>query len=70
MDIVLVPGLWLDGASWDAVVEPLIWAGHVPHALTLPGIESAAADHSGVALADHVAAVVAVIDSIDGAAGE
>jgi hypothetical protein len=39
MDIILIPGLWLDGSSWDDVVPALRWAGHQTHALTLPGME-------------------------------
>ncbi len=41
MDIVLVPGLWLDGASWDEVIPHLEAAGHRVHPVTLPGLESA-----------------------------
>lgn len=37
MDVILVPGLWLDASSWDAVVPALEAAGHRPHPLTLPG---------------------------------
>lgn len=68
MDVILVPGLWLDGSSWDEVVPVLRDAGHRTHALTLPGMESVDADRSGITLRDHVDAVVAVIDSLDGAA--
>jgi len=64
MDIILIAGLWLDGPSWDSVAEPLRWAGHEVHAITLPGMESVDSDRTGITLADHVAAVVAVIDSI------
>lgn len=63
MDIVLVPGLWLDGASWEAVAGHLAAGGHRPHPLTLPGMESPAADRSWVGLADHVRAVVEAIDA-------
>ncbi|ROQ41475.1 alpha/beta hydrolase family protein [Frondihabitans sp. PhB188] len=66
MDIVLVPGFWLDGASWDAVTPALTAAGHRVNALTLPGLESVDADRSEVSLADHVAAVVAAVDAADG----
>lgn len=66
MHIVLIPGLWLDGASWDPVVGHLERAGHTVRALTLPGMESKDADRSGITLRDHVDAVVAAID----AAGE
>jgi pimeloyl-ACP methyl ester carboxylesterase len=64
MDIVLIPGFWLDGASWDDVAEHLRAAGHTVHALTLPGKESRDADRSGIGLRDHVDAVVRVIDSL------
>jgi pimeloyl-ACP methyl ester carboxylesterase len=64
MDIVLIPGFWLDGASWNDVSAPLRDAGHAVHALTLPGLESREADRSGIGLRDHVSAVVAVVDSL------
>jgi pimeloyl-ACP methyl ester carboxylesterase len=64
MDIILIPGLWLDASSWDDIVPVLRQAGHRPRALTLPGMESKDADRSGIGLRDHVDAVVAVIDSI------
>jgi pimeloyl-ACP methyl ester carboxylesterase len=63
MDIVLVPGLWLDGATWNAVVPRLVADGHRTFPLTLPGMEAAAADRSRIVLADHVNAVVEAIDS-------
>ncbi|MBO0847428.1 MAG: alpha/beta hydrolase [Nocardioides sp.] len=66
MDIILVPGLWLTARSWDAVAPRLEEAGHRPHTLTLPGMESAQADRSEVTRQDHVDAVVAEIDAVDG----
>lgn len=36
MDIVLVPGLWLDASSWDAVLPALESNGLAAHPLTLP----------------------------------
>jgi len=69
MDILLIPGLWLDGSSWDEVVPALAQEGHRPHALTLPGMESKDADRSEITLRDHVDAVVEVIDSLDPADG-
>jgi hypothetical protein len=35
-DIILVPGMWLDGSSWEAVPPVLERAGHGAHPLTLP----------------------------------
>jgi pimeloyl-ACP methyl ester carboxylesterase len=64
VDIILIPGFWLDGASWDEVAAPLRDAGHSVHALTLPGLESRDADRSGIGLRDHVDAVVSVVDAI------
>ncbi|HLK77290.1 MAG TPA: alpha/beta hydrolase [Streptosporangiaceae bacterium] len=69
MDIILIPGFWLDGSSWDEVVPALEQAGHRTHALTLPGMESKEADRSEITLRDHVDAVVKVIDSLDPADG-
>jgi pimeloyl-ACP methyl ester carboxylesterase len=70
MDIILIPGFWLDGSSWDEVVPVLQKAGHRTHPLTLPGMESKDADRSGITLRDHIDAVVRVIDSIDPADGK
>jgi pimeloyl-ACP methyl ester carboxylesterase len=64
MDLVLIPGFWLDGDSWKDVTPALTAAGHTVHPLTLPGKDSADADRSGIGLADHVAAVVEVVDSL------
>ena len=58
MDIILIPGFWLDASSWAEVVPALDQAGHRTHALTLPGMESKDADRSEIALRDHVDAVV------------
>jgi pimeloyl-ACP methyl ester carboxylesterase len=70
MDIILIPGFWLDGSSWEDVVPALEQAGHRTHPLTLPGKESKDADRSGITLRDHVDAVVGVIDSLDPADGK
>jgi pimeloyl-ACP methyl ester carboxylesterase len=64
MDIILVPGLWLDGTSWDQVVPALEKAGHKPHALSLPGMLPDA-NRAEITLRDHVDAVVAEIDLCD-----
>jgi pimeloyl-ACP methyl ester carboxylesterase len=66
MDIVLIPGLWLDASSWNEVTPALERAGHRVRPLTLPGLDSKEADRSGIGLRDHVDAVVAVVDEIEG----
>lgn len=66
MDIILVPGFWLDASSWAEVTPPLIAAGHRVHPLTLPGLESPDASRAGIGLQDHVDAVVRVVDALDG----
>jgi pimeloyl-ACP methyl ester carboxylesterase len=66
VDIILIPGLWLDASSWEAVVPTLERAGHRVRALTLPGLESADADRRGIGLRDHVDAVVAAVDETPG----
>jgi pimeloyl-ACP methyl ester carboxylesterase len=65
MDIILIPGFWLDASSWDEVVPTLEKAGHRVRALTLPGLESADAERSGIRLHNHVDAVVAAVDEAD-----
>lgn len=66
MHIILIPGFWLDGSSWDGVTPVLEAAGHRVRALTLPGLESPDADRRGIRRADHFAAVIAAIDAADG----
>lgn len=62
MDIILVPGLWLDAASWQQVAGPLAAAGHRVHALTLPGTGRPASESSEIGMADWVRAVVDRVD--------
>lgn len=66
MDVILVPGLWLDASSWQDVCERVSAAGHRTHPLTLRGLDSRSADRRGSMLADHVAEVVAAIDRCPG----
>lgn len=66
MDVILVPGLWLDGSSWQDVSAKLRAAGHVPHPLTLRGLTARTADRSGVMLADHVSLITNTIDQMGG----
>jgi pimeloyl-ACP methyl ester carboxylesterase len=65
VDIILIPGLWLDGSSWDEVVPLLEQAGHRTHALTLPGMESKDADRSKITLRDHIDAVIGAVDALE-----
>ncbi|MCC3765051.1 alpha/beta hydrolase [Glycomyces sp. TRM65418] len=65
MDIILIPGFWLDASSWSEITPALERAGHRAHPLTLPGMESREADRSGIGLRDHIDAVVAAVDAID-----
>lgn len=63
--LILVPGFWLDASSWNEVTPPLEAAGHDVRPLTLPGLESPDSARSRLRLADHVDAVVGVIDSAE-----
>lgn len=65
MDVLLIPGFWLNAASWEDVVPAIEAAGHRVRALTLPGLASVDDDRAGIGLADHVAAVVEVLDGSD-----
>ena len=56
--IILVPGFWLGAWAWDDVAAFLREDGHDVTALTLPGLESVAADRSTVHAEDHVRAIV------------
>lgn len=65
MDIILVPGLWLDAASWDAVTPGLKAAGHTVHPLTMPGVGRPVEYSAAITMADWVDAVVQQIDTVD-----
>jgi len=63
MDIILVPGFWLDASSWDQVSPALRDAGHRPLPLTMPGVGAPASDSASLGIADWVATTVAQIDA-------
>jgi len=65
MRILLIPGLWLDASSWDAVVPLLREAGHDPVPLTMPGVGAPASESADIGIADWVDAVAAEIDAAD-----
>ena len=66
MDIILVPGLWLDASSWNAVTPALEAAGHRTHPLTMPGVGAPAEESAEIGINDWVDAVVEQIDAVDG----
>jgi len=66
MDVILIPGFWLDASSWGDIPNVIEKAGHRARALTLPGLESRAADRNGIGLRDHVDVVVAEVDQAEG----
>lgn len=65
MQIILIPGLWLVGSSWNEVVPVLEATGHQVHALTLPGMGARRLDRSTISLSDHVEDVVELIDALE-----
>src|SRR5690606_21937409 len=62
MQIILIPGLWLDAASCGSVVPARRDAGPEPPPLTLPGLGAPAAESGELRMSDWVDAVVAEID--------
>jgi pimeloyl-ACP methyl ester carboxylesterase len=66
MDIILIPGLWLDASSRDAVTPALEAAGHTLHIVPSPGLGVPAPESSDIGIADWVDAVVAEIDATKG----
>lgn len=66
MDIILIPGLWLDASSWDDVVPALQKAGHRTHPLTLPGVGAPATSSADIGIADWVRAAVQAVDALPG----
>lgn len=66
MNIILVPGLWLDASSWDPILPALRGAGHSVQPLTMPGTGGRAADTADIGIADWVAATVDAIDAAEG----
>ncbi|MFK4789749.1 alpha/beta fold hydrolase [Microbacterium sp. ZW T5_56] len=65
MDMILVPGLWLDARSWDPVIPALNDAGFRPLPLTMPGTGRPADGVADIGIQDWVNAVVAAIDAAD-----
>jgi len=66
MQIVLIPGFWLDGDSWGGVATALVDAGHDVQSLTLPGKHRGDTDLAGIGLRTHVDAVLEAVDALNG----
>lgn len=66
MDIILVPGLWLEASSWGDVVPVLEAAGHRPMPMTLPGVGEPAERSADIGISDWIDAVVEKIDATVG----
>lgn len=64
MEIVLVPGFWLNASAWERVTPAIEAVGHHTHPLTLPGLESVAAPRSGIGVTEQVAAITAAVDAV------
>ena len=64
MDIILVPGLWLDASSWDPLIPALREAGHAVRPLTMPGVGAPASESAAIGIQDWVDAVVAEVDEV------
>jgi len=62
--VILIPGFWLGGWAWDDVAAALPDDLDV-HAPTLPGVEPGA-DRAGITRADHVQAVLDLVDGLEG----
>ncbi|PFG19677.1 alpha/beta fold hydrolase [Serinibacter salmoneus] len=66
MDVILIPGFWLTGDSWAPITDALSAEGHRVHPVTLPGLgpDDISETRARIGLADHVAAVVALVDEL------
>jgi pimeloyl-ACP methyl ester carboxylesterase len=60
MDVILIPGFWLDASAWDAVVPAVAATGHTPKPITLPGLVPADPE---VGLRDQIDYVVKLVDA-------
>lgn len=65
MDVVLLPGLWHDAPSGEAITSLLERAGHRVHPLVLPREQSEEAERAGVTLRFRVDSLVMLLDSIE-----
>jgi pimeloyl-ACP methyl ester carboxylesterase len=60
MDVILIPGFWLDSSAWDDIVPAVRATGHEPKPITLPGLVPADPE---VGLRDQVEYVIGLVDA-------
>lgn len=63
MDVILIPGFWLDASAWSEVVPAVEATGHAPRPITLPGLVPADPE---VGLRDQIDFVVQLVDAAAG----
>jgi pimeloyl-ACP methyl ester carboxylesterase len=63
MDVILIPGFWLDSSAWDDIVPAVRTAGHEPKPITLPGLVPPDPE---VGLRDQVEYVIGLVDAAAG----
>jgi pimeloyl-ACP methyl ester carboxylesterase len=63
MDVILIPGFWLDSTAWDDIVPAVRAAGHEPKPITLPGLAPADPE---VGLRDQAEYVIGLVDAAAG----
>lgn len=63
MDVILIPGFWLDSSAWDDIVPAVRAAGHEPKPITLPGLVPPDPE---VGLRDQAEYVVGLVDAAAG----
>jgi pimeloyl-ACP methyl ester carboxylesterase len=63
MDVILIPGFWLDSSAWDDIVPAVRAAGHEPKPVTLPGLVPADPE---VGLRDQADYLVGLVDATAG----
>ena len=63
MNVILIPGFWLDSSAWDDIVPAVRATGHTPQPVMLPGLVPA---DPGVGVRDQADYVVGLVDAVAG----
>jgi pimeloyl-ACP methyl ester carboxylesterase len=63
MNVILIPGFWLDSSAWDDIVPAVRAAGHEPKPITLPGLTPPDPE---VGLRDQAEYVIGLVDAAAG----